>query len=229
MIVDVGLLRTLVPASLQTVDTFGDVSADSLFAEERAVVGRAVQKRRREFATVRHCARVALSRLGVQPGPILPGDSGAPGWPDGIVGSMTHCDGYRAAAVGWRRDVLTVGLDAEPHAPLPGDVLDLVTSAAERSHLAQLRDAEPAVCWDRLLFSAKESVYKAWFPVARRWLGFEEVDVVLDPAGTFVAQFVSPAEFTSFAGRWLTTDSLVITAIVVPQTLAFVPDPSPRS
>src|SRR5262249_33599292 len=56
--------------------------------------------------------------------------------------------------------------------------------------------------WDRLLFSAKESVYKAWFPLARRWLGFEEADVTLDPAGRFTARLLVPGPVSGFTGRW---------------------------
>jgi 4'-phosphopantetheinyl transferase EntD len=40
----------------------------------------------------------------------------------------------------------------------------------ERAMLRDLAATAPGPCWDRLLFSAKESVYKAWFPPAGRWL-----------------------------------------------------------
>ena len=75
---------------------------------------------------------------------------------------------------------------------------------------ARPRGASPGTCWDRLLFSAKESVYKAWFPLTRRWLGFEEADITIDPAdGTFTARLLVPAPvaggspLTGFTGRWL--------------------------
>ena len=76
--------------------------------------------------------------------------------------------------------------------------------------------------WSRLIFSAKESVYKAWFPVARRWLGFEEATVAIDPAaGTFHARLtVEPPgrrAGANIAGRYLIEDGLVLTAIAVPR------------
>ncbi|WP_319204824.1 DUF6545 domain-containing protein [Streptomyces sp. ME02-8801-2C] len=77
---------------------------------------------------------------------------------------MTHCDGYRAAAVSRRLDVAALGIDAEPHAPLPPGLLRRIASPSERGHLTALRHTRPALHWDRLFFSAKESVYKAWFP-----------------------------------------------------------------
>ena len=104
---------------------------------------------------------------------------------------MTHCAGYRACAVAHDRDVLTIGLDAEPHDPLPDGVLGAVASGDEQARLAALAISAPGVSWDRVLFSAKESVYKAWFPLTRRWLGFEDVAVTIAPAaGTFTARLL---------------------------------------
>jgi 4'-phosphopantetheinyl transferase EntD len=60
-------------------------------------------------------------------------------------------------------------------------MLELIALDAERVRLGQLAAVMPCVCWDRLLFSAKESVYKTWFPLARRWLGFESADILIDP------------------------------------------------
>ncbi|MEV0407255.1 4'-phosphopantetheinyl transferase superfamily protein [Actinoallomurus sp. NPDC050550] len=216
------MIEELLPPEAAAEETYGDAPATTLFPEEEALLARAVDKRRREFTTVRACARAALARLDVAPAPILPGESRAPIWPAGIVGSMTHCDGYRASAVARARDLLTIGIDAEPNGPLPDGVLEAVSRPEERAWLADLLAAEPDVRWDRLLFSAKESVYKAWFPLTRRWLGFEGASVTVDPeAGTFAAALtVTPPEvdgrpLTGFTGRWLAHDGLIVTAIAV--------------
>jgi 4'-phosphopantetheinyl transferase EntD len=50
----------------------------------------------------------------------------------------------------------------------------------EQARLVQLAEAVPGVCWDRMLFSAKKSVYKAWFLLAWRWLGFKEASIDID-------------------------------------------------
>ena len=68
--------------------------------EEEPLIAKSVAKRRNEFITVRYCARLALEELGVPPVPILKGEKGEPCWPDGVVGSLTHCEGFRGAAVG---------------------------------------------------------------------------------------------------------------------------------
>ena len=217
------MIGEILPATVAFAEAFADPPDVALFPEEEALLVRVVEKRRREFGTARHCARTAFAVLGVPPAPILPGEAGAPQWPPGIVGSMTHCAGYRAAVVARDRDVLTVGIDAEPDQSLTGEVLALVSRPAERDRVADLASADPGVCWDRLLFSAKESVYKAWFPLARRWLGFEDADITINPEdGTFDARLLVPAPMVGgtalagFAGRWLARDGLILTAITVP-------------
>lgn len=210
------MIERILPSWVVSVAARRDPAEAVLFPEEEEFVVRAVDKRRREFATVRWCARRALATLGLPPVPILPGEAGAPGWPDGVVGSMTHCDGYRAAAVARERDADALGIDAEPHSPLPEGVLEAIARDEERELLWKLTRSSPDLCWDRLLFSAKESVYKAWFPANRRWLGFEDASVTLDSDGSFVARILVPdAKCRELTGTWLVADGLVATAIAV--------------
>ena len=217
------MIEEILPAAVASAEMFTDPPDVQLFPEEEALLARAVDKRRREFATARACARSALARLGVAPAPILPGERGAPGWPPGIVGSITHCAGYRAAAVAPVRDVLAIGVDAEPDDALPDGVLTAISLPGERARLLDLASAAPGTNWDRLLFCAKEATYKAWFPLARRWLGFEDADITIGPSdGTFRACLLVPAPaiggspLASFAGRWMARDGLILTAITVP-------------
>lgn len=217
------MIDKLLPSPIVTAEAFQDAPLSEMYPEEWALVASAVPKRQKEFGTVRGCARTALSHLGIAPAPLLPGTDRAPQWPAGIVGAMTHCTGYRAAAVARGRDVITVGLDAEPNQPIedPG-VVDLVTLPEERAQLRHLTALEPEVCWDRLIFSAKESVYKAWYPLAHRWLGFEDALLTLDPTdASFTARLLVPgpringAEVTEFSGQWLVDEGLVVTAIAM--------------
>src|SRR5260370_38373827 len=114
------MLEAIVPGGLYVAESFGDAgAAGALFPAEEAAVAGAAQKRRREFAAVRACARRALTSAGFEPGPVPRGSSGAPVWPPGVVGSMTHCDGYRACAIGRADAYAAIGIDAEPHELLP--------------------------------------------------------------------------------------------------------------
>ncbi len=216
------MIDELLPSAVSAAEAFEDAPGRSEFPEEEAVITRSTPERRREFRTVRALARTALADMGLAPAPILPRTRGAPGWPSGVVGAMTHCTGYRAAAVahGWR--VAAIGLDAEPNLPLPNQgVLELVTSPDERAHVGALRARAPQVCWDRLVFSAKESTYKTWFPLTAQWLDFDEAEIEIHPGGTFTARLLVPgpvvdgAQLGSFQGRWMVRRDLLVTAITV--------------
>lgn len=120
-----------------------------------------------------------------------------PDWPAGILGSITHCDGYAAAAVAWRGTVGALGIDAEPNRALPMSVLDLVVTPRERNELD--RRGRDSICWDRMLFSIKESVYKAWSPLTNRWLDFQDVEVEIQADMTFVAHVRDAGGHTAIA------------------------------
>lgn len=219
------MIEEILPPQVVAVDTRGERLEVELFPEERAALGDAVEKRRREFITARACAREALARLGLPATPIAAGERGEPLWPGGVVGSITHCAGYRGCAVASAGELVGVGIDAEPNAPLPENVLGEVAAPQERAMLARLAVGEPAIHWDRLLFCAKEAIYKVWFPLARRWLGFEDALLTLDGptaggrAGSFQARLLVPGPLVggrplaAMAGRWLVRDGLIMTAI----------------
>jgi 4'-phosphopantetheinyl transferase EntD len=217
------VIAEILPRTVAATEAYGDMDGVVLFAQEEAVVASASEQRRRAFATGRACARSALGELGLAPSAIPTGERGAPQWPEGVVGSITHCAGYRAAAVAWASDVLSVGIDAEPHDALPERVLGRIALEQEQAWLTELAETHPAVCWERLLFSAKEAVYKAWYPLTGRWLNFKDALIAFDAdAGTFDAQLlvagptVGGHRVESFAGRWLVRDGLLMSAIACP-------------
>ncbi|MGH4009953.1 MAG: 4'-phosphopantetheinyl transferase family protein [Pseudonocardiaceae bacterium] len=234
------MIKKILPGAAACAEAFDDPPDAVLYPQEEAVISRAVEKRRREFRTVRHCARQALREIGLPPAALLSGEHREPLWPPGVVGSMTHCAGYRAAAVARSRDLLTIGIDAEPHQPLPPGVLETIALGDELVQIADLA-ATHSAHWDRVLFCAKETVYKAWFPLTQRWLGFHDAAITINPAaldvaainptnGAFSARLlvrgpiVAGHALTEFHGRWLVSDSLVITAIAIPTTrLGYAP------
>ena len=209
------MIAEILPPGIVVRETLDDDPAASLAAGEEAVLGYAVPARRREFATTRGCARRALAALGLPPGPLLAGPDREPLWPAGVAGSMTHCPGYRAAAVAKREDFLSMGIDAEPHRELPEGVLD---SIALREEQAWIQSAPvTGVCWGTVLFSAKESVFKAWFPLAGRRLGFDDALIHFDPLrGTFYARLLIPGPLVGgrriegFDGRFCLANQFVL-------------------
>jgi 4'-phosphopantetheinyl transferase EntD len=217
------MIEEILPPEVVAVDTREELLDVELFPQERAALGEAVEKRRREFVTARACVRRALAELGLPPSPIANGERGEPLWPEGVVGSITHCAGYRACALARSHELLGVGIDAEPNQSLPDGVLGQIARAEERAWLAALARTQPAVSWDRLLFCAKEAVYKVWFPLARCWLGFEDATLTFDPVEyTFSARLLRPwpdmgaSLGRSLEGRWLAREGLVLAAIALP-------------
>jgi 4'-phosphopantetheinyl transferase EntD len=209
--------------ALAAAEMYTDPPELAPLPEEEPLIARSVAKRRNEFITVRYCAREALGELGVAPVPILKGEKGEPCWPDGIVGSLTHCEGFRGAAVARHDAIRSVGIDAEPHDVLPKGVLDAISLPGERVELQAL---PTGLHWDRILFCAKEATYKAWFPVTHRWLGFEDAHITFDvdgngTSGGFESRIlVDPAALSgpplqTLAGRWSVCDGLTLTAIVL--------------
>lgn len=119
------MIRELLPPDTEEAEAYGDPPQARLHPAEEPPVAHAVESRRREFTTVRHCARTALARFGFAGPPLLPGRRGAPRWSDGIIGSMTHCAGYRAAAVA--RASAALGIDVEPDLPSLAGMLETVS------------------------------------------------------------------------------------------------------
>ncbi|HEY1687761.1 MAG TPA: 4'-phosphopantetheinyl transferase superfamily protein [Solirubrobacteraceae bacterium] len=239
------MFEKILPEPVAIVETRGDIEVE-LFPEEELAVGMAVPKRRREFTTARACAREALHKLGLPAAPITKGERGEPQWPTGVVGSITHCDRYRACAVAHAHSVLALGIDADCNAPLPVGLISDIARPEELPTLRRCASELPDINWDRLLFSAKESVYKAWFPLAHRWLGFEDAIVEIDPeTGTFLVRLLvegpsltgalhgcsqdgslatstsaTGASLQGFVGRWIVHDGIVATAIALMPAMA---------
>jgi len=216
------MLELILPTEVETHECFGQPPGGPLFPEEQQIIAHAVETRQREYATVRSCARACLKRLGHPQVPILPGYGGAPTWPAGIWGSMTHCAGYAAAAVSHHQRIFAIGIDAEPDAPLPDGVLDLIATAAEQDRLPMTQTEPDSPNFDRLLFSAKESVYKTWFPLVGEWLDHHQVEILLNPHNqTFKAQLsrngltVGGRHIRHLHGRWTRTQGILATAVVV--------------
>lgn len=157
--------------------------------EEAMLHPRAGRARRTSFRLGRSAARRALASMGHDPGPILVGDAREPIWPPGVVGSISHTTDVGIALVAPESRTDGVGVDVEQrrHAP---ELENRIPRPEER---AWLDDRPPAERLDALLalFSAKESIFKAFFPTVRSYFGFEAA--LLQPTTSgYVARLVQP-------------------------------------
>ena len=173
--------------------TPGDESV--LHQLERELIRDARTKRRGEFAAARHCARSALARFGIPYQPILQDRHGAPRWPHGICGSITHTDGCILGVVALDRRVAALGVDVEVRtATFPEKALAPLCRPEEAAELLGL--PSPLLHLRAFaVFSAKEAIYKAVYGATGDRLGFQDARVQLDlPRGLFRAHLRRAAD-----------------------------------
>ena len=149
----------------------------ALLPEEMAGFAGSVIKVRRASGAARIVARQLMSRLGRAPQPIPRSTAGMPVWPGGIVGSLAHDARIAVAAMARQDDFLGVGVDIEPAEPLERTCWASLQPRRSDGQLTTIRYR------GRLLFSIKEAIYKAVYPLDGTFLDHHDVEVDL-PAGT---------------------------------------------
>ena len=211
--------RSLLPAHVALSCTSQFVDAAALSVGEEEYLQNATVERRQEFCTGRTCALAALEELGISLPSIGRNGDRTPNWPAGTVGSITHCKNLCAAAVSPMSATRCLGIDAEVNEPLSLDLLERISSHAEQQELRSAQRHAGALRFTgRTLFSAKESAYKALFPIVGIHFGFEDVELRLDvDDGNFrlvLSQTLQDlAGLECLVGRYTTTPSHTITAI----------------
>jgi 4'-phosphopantetheinyl transferase EntD len=211
------LFRDVFPGDVAVAwGEIGDATAE-LHPDEAPLVARAVDKRQREFARGRSCARRALAGLGFERVSVLVGEAREPLWPEGVVGSITHDNTLCVVAVARAHRYSGLGVDVEPEGALAPEVAARIWSPAEAER-AEGVAALTAGSAARLVFSAKEAFYKCQYPLTRTYLGFHDVEVELG-AGTFVLTLRTGAgplaSGARFDGVWRRAGGEILTAVVL--------------
>lgn len=179
--------------------------------------------REQERLLGRRCANGAVRRTWPNAPDVGVGTNREPIWPTGYTGSITHCAEYCAAVAMPVGDLVSIGIDVEPAKPLPPEVVELVCSGSE---IARLRESLTGRFRERMAtkvaFSAKESMYKAWYPLTHSWLDFLDVEIlfaadissfeVVLPAGTRRSNGLERHRFFGFTSI---SDGLIATAVLV--------------
>ena len=182
-----GVLRSMLPSSVVLKCGVIQDFAHYLSKSEAQVVQNAVDKRRDEFSTGRYLAKAALKELGENAFEILRGERRQPIWPKQICGSISHSSGFCAVAVGKTDDISFLGIDFEAVQDVPANILQRTARAEEvRALRGQFTPKELAA----VLFSIREAVFKAYFPLTGHYLDYEDVRVTLDGDG-FSAEVIS--------------------------------------
>ena len=211
------MLPPIYPDSVVSVAN-ASAANDPLHPVEASAIRDAVPRRREEFAAGRACAHVALRQLGVEDVAVPRSSDRSPVWPDGIVGSISHCDGFCGAVVARQQDFRGIGLDVESKGRLGRESHDLICSPQEKSALVAATEACDPV---EILFSAKESFYKAYYPSTKFYLDFLDVDLAIDFSNeSFQATLLranAPSLFGQrvVSGRFALTEDRVFTGVVL--------------
>jgi 4'-phosphopantetheinyl transferase EntD len=194
--------------------------APMLFPAEELAMAGAIEKRRREFAVGRSCARQAMRKLGLPPAALPVDRDRAPLWPDGVVGCISHSKTRCGAAVALRsHGVRSIGLDIEEADPLEDDFADEICIGRERSWLSSWPARDRGLLL-KAFFSAKECTYKCQYPLSRQAFGFDAISIDLQVGhGTFTATFeINAPPFKpgdQFHGRVRLSDHHIVTAMSI--------------
>jgi 4'-phosphopantetheinyl transferase EntD len=209
-----------VGVGVRRVDELGETVAPPIYDVEAEALGpRAVPQRRTLFALGRAAARDALLELGVGPTPIARSSDGAPAWPDGFVGAISHTRHVAVGIAGRRHEYVGLGVDVEElDRGVRPDIARLVCRPAEMEWVDIANGLERLM----MLFSAKESIFKALYPIERVWLGFGDAELRWDAnRHTFLARVLK-----SFGRDYLAGFELDVNCILGPGfvlTTTFVP------
>lgn len=134
-------------------------------------------KRKSEFLAGRYCARKSLTRWRMQDETIGIGEGRYPIWPSGIVGSISHCHGYAVAVTANVDDVLTVGLDAEDVAK-EETINQILGMVINQNEVALLKKPSRREVVFTLIFSMKESFFKAIYPIVKFYFDFQAISII---------------------------------------------------
>ncbi|MCU7917151.1 MAG: 4'-phosphopantetheinyl transferase superfamily protein [Candidatus Thiodiazotropha sp. (ex Epidulcina cf. delphinae)] len=188
-------LSSLFPPDAVIVKATTEMWAKPLCLEEEKLIEGAVEKRQREFRAGRHAAHAALDRLNAPSAPLLRGEKRQPLWPTGFLGSITHCRDACVAVCAEKGDIVSLGIDVEPLTPLPEGIARYINTAQEEQFMRR-HDSLPG----RLIFSAKESLYKCYYPLLQHYFGFHSVSLNIDIPEQRFHFTPTPENHTRFPG-----------------------------
>lgn len=213
-------VRALFPAYVAGAELCSPELAEPLHPEEAAHVQKAVEKRRTEFALGRTCARRALAQLGIEAPVLLALPDRSVAWPDAAWGSITHADRYCAAVAVLRSEARGIGMDAEEKTRVHQRLWKQIAGARETAWLDAAGSEDASLLRAALLFSAKETFYKAQFCVTRAWVGFHDAEVRIDEHGGFeIELLVDVANVLErgsvYAGKYAVLEEHVVTGMVI--------------
>ncbi|AZZ95573.1 4'-phosphopantetheinyl transferase superfamily protein [Hahella sp. KA22] len=205
-----------------SVDRYSDDMVNHLLGTDLpASMDRAVVKRRAEFLAGRYLARRALMSLEATDLSVGIGENRAPVWPESFTGSISHAQDMAICAVACSDRVKSVGIDVENmlSEKVAADIVGSILTKAEHGFVGSAERPDPKAL--TLIFSAKESLFKALYTEVGYYFGFEAAKMLsIDwRSGMFrleLLQTLTDAlpSGSQFEGRFEIDEQRVLTVIV---------------
>ena len=138
--------------------------------------------RKEHYRSGRICAGEVLSKLGARGQPVLrDSQTREPLWPEGISGAITHSGNWAAAAAGKTSDVSGIGIDLEDlERQVDSRISRHVCTPEEQKWLQECGEEDFLEQNLKIIFSAKESIFKAFFPYTRTYLHFHDARILME-------------------------------------------------
>jgi len=178
---DYAVLSKLFPACVRLACMRVQDAPPDVLEAERPLIKKAVEKRRREFSAGRYCARQALRALDCADAPIMHDQNGAPLWPQGIVGSITHSKTHAAAVAAETSKLRGLGIDLETVTRVSPAITNKILTEPEKAYLLRHPDPVEKQRLQALFFSAKEALYKCLHPLLQCRIGFQDARIECMP------------------------------------------------
>ncbi len=179
-----------------------------------AALAGAVRRRQLDYLAGRRAARRALIRLTGHASEVGRGADGAPVWPPGVTGAISHSDGRAVALIGDATRHAGLGIDLETIITRPGEIASSVLTASE------IRRLPADALHLTIAFSAKESLFKALYPQVGRFFGFDAAEVILTERATGALRLCQPLgpwpAGAEFAFGWRVLNGQVLTVLAAP-------------
>jgi 4'-phosphopantetheinyl transferase EntD len=142
------------------------------------------ERRKAESVLARRLAREGLQRHGVADVNLERHADGFTLWPAGWAGSLAHSGGWCVAALARTAQVRCVGIDVEDPARMKPALWGHIMAPAEQA-AADALAADAAQLRAAAVFSAKEAVYKAIYPLLGSAPGFQQAELQWQSATAF--------------------------------------------
>ncbi len=175
------MINNLVPNNIACVITNGSIITTHVHPDEIQLLQNATDRRKTEFLQGRNCAHIAIKELKChEHEAIVIGEHREPVWPQNVIGSITHCKGYCAAAVALKNNFIGIGIDAELNTKLEEKLIATTQTQNEIIKNQLLQKKNERICIHKIIFSAKESVFKFLHPLTQSYINFKDIEISVD-------------------------------------------------